>query len=174
MEGLGSLARFHLTGGEAGDSPQALPLLGDLQPDWLSADKAHDIALNDLVAQAHMRWRIERDYQDLKQELGLGHYEGRGWRGFHHHAALSIAAYGFLVTERIAAGKPAGAKKNFAVRKVPALPADYIPRGSPARTAARIRLNHHNPLPAQLSVDRTPRTMSLLRETRRKTTLVTQ
>jgi hypothetical protein len=38
-----------------------------------------------------MRWRIERDYQDLKQEFGLGHYEGRGWRGFHHHATLSIA-----------------------------------------------------------------------------------
>lgn len=133
-----------------------------------------DIALNDLVAQAHMRWRIERDYQDLKQELGLGHYEGRGWRGFHHHAALSIAAYGFLVTERIAAGKPAGAKKNFVVRKVPALPADYIPRGSPARTAACVRLNHHNPLPAQLSVDRTPRTMSLLRKTKRKAALVTQ
>jgi SRSO17 transposase len=133
-----------------------------------------DIALNDLVAQAHMRWRIERDYQDLKQELGLGHYEGRGWRGFHHHAALSIAAYGFLVTERITASKSAGAKKNFAVRKVPALPADYIPRGSPARTAARVRLNHHNPLPAQLSLDRMPRTMSLLRTTKRKTTFVTQ
>ena len=133
-----------------------------------------DIALNDLVAQAHMRWRIERDYQDLKQELGLGHYEGRGWRGFHHHAALSIAAYGFLITERIAAGKPAGAKKNFAVGQVPALPADYIPRGSPARTATRVRLNHHNPLPAQLSVDRTPRTMSLLRATKSKAALVTQ
>ncbi len=133
-----------------------------------------DIALNDLVAQAHMRWRIERDYQDLKQELGLGHYEGRGWRGFHHHAALSIAAYGFLVTERIAAGKPAGAKKNFAVCKVPALPADYLPRGSPPRTATRVRLNHHNPLPAQLSVDRTPRTMSLLRATKRKAALMTQ
>lgn len=42
MEGLGTLARFHLTGGQAGDSPQALPLLGDLQPDSLSADKAYD------------------------------------------------------------------------------------------------------------------------------------
>lgn len=59
-----------------------------------------------------MRWRIERDYQDLKQELGLGHYEGRGWRGFHNHAVLSIAPYGFLVTERIAAGKSAGSKKT--------------------------------------------------------------
>ena len=133
-----------------------------------------DIALNDLVAQAHMRWRIERDYQDLKQELGLGHYEGRGWRGFHHHATLSIAAYGFLVTERLAAGKTTGAKKNFTIRQIPALPADYIPRGSPARTAARVRLHHHTPLPAQLSVDRTPRTMSLLRATRRKSMLVTQ
>jgi SRSO17 transposase len=48
-----------------------------------------------------MRWRIERDYQDLKQDLELGHYEGRGWRGFHHHASLAIAAYGFLVAQRL-------------------------------------------------------------------------
>ncbi|CAL8481762.1 protein of unknown function (plasmid) [Caballeronia sp. S22] len=84
-----------------------------------------------------MRWRIERDYQDLKQELGLGHYEGRGWRGFHHHAALSIAAYGFLVSERLTAGGSVSAKKNFAARQAPALSADYIPRGSPARAASR-------------------------------------
>ena len=48
---------------------------------------------------AKMHWRIERDCQglkqDLKQDLGLGDYKGRGWRGFQHHASLSIAAYGF-------------------------------------------------------------------------------
>jgi hypothetical protein len=49
-----------------------------------------------------MRWRIERDYLELKQELGLAHYEGRNWRGFHHHASLCIAAYGFLMLERLA------------------------------------------------------------------------
>ena len=54
----------------------------------------------DLVAMTKMRWRVERDYQELKQEAGLGHYEGRGWRGFHHHATLCIAAYGFLISER--------------------------------------------------------------------------
>ena len=54
----------------------------------------------DLVDIAKLRWRIERDYQELKQEVGLGHFEGRGWRGFHHHATLCIAAYGFLISER--------------------------------------------------------------------------
>jgi hypothetical protein len=48
-----------------------------------------------------MRWRIERDYQELKQECRLGHYEGRGWRGFHHHATLCIAAYCFLTMQRL-------------------------------------------------------------------------
>jgi hypothetical protein len=45
-------------------------------------------------------WIIERDYQELKQKLGPGHLEGRNWFGFHHHATLCIAAYGFLVAER--------------------------------------------------------------------------
>jgi SRSO17 transposase len=49
-----------------------------------------------MVYQARMRWRIERDDQDLKQDLGLGHYAGRNWRGFHHHASLVIAACGGL------------------------------------------------------------------------------
>src|SRR4029453_4185769 len=59
-----------------------------------------ETSLRAMVDQAKLRWRIERDYQDLKQELGLAHYEGRGWRGFHHHATLCIAAYGFLVPGR--------------------------------------------------------------------------
>jgi SRSO17 transposase len=66
---------------------------------WLS-NLPPRTALRDLVRIAKARWVIERDYQELKQEIGLGHYEGRGWRGFHHHASLSIAAYGFLVAER--------------------------------------------------------------------------
>ena len=74
---------------------------GDKEPSqyWLSTLPA-TTALVDLVHRAKLRWRIERDYQDLKQELGLDHYEGRGWRGFHHHATLCLAAYGFLVRER--------------------------------------------------------------------------
>jgi SRSO17 transposase len=98
--------------------------------------------INELVSAAHQRWHIERDYQDMKQDFGLGHYEGRGWRGFHHHASLCIAAYGFLMAERLTADKPVGSKKNFAPCQVPALPADYIPRGSPARAAPRGQLHH--------------------------------
>jgi SRSO17 transposase len=99
-------------------------------------------ALNDLVRTAHMRWRIERDYQDLKQDMGLGHYEGRGWRGFHHHASMSIAAYGFLMAQRLKAGGTSGGKKNFIERKVPAVPKDYVPRGSPTRAAPRTGFDH--------------------------------
>ena len=66
---------------------------------WLST-LPKNITFRDLVDAAKLRWRIERDYQELKQEVGLGHFEGRGWRGFHHHATLCIAAYGFLISER--------------------------------------------------------------------------
>ena len=76
------------------------------------------------------RWRIERDYEELKQELGLGHYEGRNWRGFHHHASLCVAAYGFLMLERLT-----GRKKNAARFKAPALPTGFRPRGAGADAA---------------------------------------
>src|SRR3954468_17954589 len=66
---------------------------------WLST-LPEDTALEDLVSLIKLRWRIERDYRELKQEIGLDHFEGRGWRGFHHHASLCITAYAFLVAER--------------------------------------------------------------------------
>lgn len=119
--------------------------------------------LNDLVDSAYQRWRIERDYQDLKQDFGLGHYEGRGWRGFHHHASLSIAAYAFLMSERLIAGKPVGGKKNFIECQVPAVPQDYIPRGRPARTAARGQLDHKLAPSAELCTHSPSGTVPLLR-----------
>ena len=133
-----------------------------------------DASIQELVSVAHQRWRIERDYQDLKQDFGLGHYEGRGWRGFHHHAALSIAAYGFLMAERLVADKSVGGKKNFIERQVPVLPEDYIPRGSPASAAPRNELDHVAAPSAGLPADCSPRTVPMLRKSKRKATLVTQ
>jgi hypothetical protein len=66
---------------------------------WLST-LPETTAFDRLVYFAKLHWHIERDYQGLKQEVGLGHFEGRGWRGFHHHATLCIAAYSFLISER--------------------------------------------------------------------------
>ena len=95
---------------------------------WLSNLPA-TIDFSALVDYAKLRWRIERDYQELKQEVGLGHFEGRGWRGFHHHATLCIAAYGFLVSERETI--PPSGPHSAALFEAPELPADYRPRGSP-------------------------------------------
>ena len=64
-----------------------------------------------MVFFAKMRWRGERDYQDLKPDFGLGHYEDRGRCRFHRHATLSITARGFLMTDRRKAGKSAPSKK---------------------------------------------------------------
>ena len=94
---------------------------------WLST-LPEDISFERLVDLAKLRWRIERDYQELKQEVGLGHYEGRGWRGFHHHATLCIAAYGFLIAER--ATIPPSGPRSATPFKAPRLPDDYRPRGS--------------------------------------------
>jgi len=94
---------------------------------WLSTLPG-DISFRRLVDFAKLRWRIERDYQELKQEVGLGHFEGRGWRGFHHHATLCIAAYGFLISER--AMIPPSGPGSTTLFQTPALPQGYRPRGS--------------------------------------------
>jgi SRSO17 transposase len=140
---------------------------------WLSTLPV-GTALNELVAVAHQRWRIERDYQELKQDFGLGHYEGRGWRGFHHHASLCIAAYGFLMADRLIADKPVGGKKNFAARQVPAFPANYIPRGSPARATPRATLDSDAAPPAGLRTHRSTSPMPMLRAGNRRNNLLTQ
>jgi SRSO17 transposase len=86
--------------------------------------------ISKIVNLAQMRWRVERDYEELKGELGLDHYEGRGWLGFHHHGALCIAAYAFLTAERARLSPPH--PLSF-LRPAP-LPAGFRPRGSPSAT----------------------------------------
>jgi SRSO17 transposase len=102
---------------------------GDAEPAkyWFS-NLPRRTPLKRLVRVAKARWWIERDDQDLKQELGLGHYEGRNWRGFHHHASLCIAAYGFLIAERCLFPP----QQQFVRRRLetPALPAGFQPRGA--------------------------------------------
>jgi SRSO17 transposase len=100
---------------------------------WLSNLLA-GMALKPLVKLAKHRWIIERDYEELKQELGLGHYEGRGWRGFHHHATLCIAAYGFLVSERSRFSP--SVRAGHAGLRAAKPPRGFRPRGSPDTSRA--------------------------------------
>jgi SRSO17 transposase len=99
---------------------------------WLST-LPPDIPFDELVDAVKLRWRIERDYQELKQEVGLGHYEGRGWRGFHHHATLCIAAYGFLIAERETI-PPSG---HPSPRRFQTSPVSHRPRSTPSAPAPR-------------------------------------
>ena len=94
---------------------------------WLSS-LPPTVSFARLVDIAKLRWRIERDYQELKQETGLDHFEGRGWRGFHHHATLCIAAYGFLISEGETI--PPSEPRSSAPVKKSLLPQNYRPRGS--------------------------------------------
>jgi len=104
---------------------------GEQQPTkyWLSS-LPPETRLTTLVATAKRRWIVERDYLELKQELGLGHFEGRGWRGFHHHGTLCIAAYGFLMAERNRFS-PSARVGHVGLPSIPALRETFLPRGSP-------------------------------------------
>lgn len=94
---------------------------------WLSSLEA-SIGITELVRTARLRWRVERDYEELKQELGLGHFEGRGWLGFHHHGALCIAAYAFLIAERARLSPPV----PLAFIQAPLRPRNFKPRNTSA------------------------------------------
>ena len=108
---------------------------------WLSTLRPN-ISFAHLVSRAKLRWRIERDYLELKQEIGLGHFEGRGWRGFHHHATLCIAAYGFLITER-AAFSPCEAIAA-GIFEAPELSQGWRPRGATGPDTASRSRQHRN------------------------------
>lgn len=106
---------------------------GEQQPIkyWLSTVSAR-VSIDELVRLVKMRWRIERDYQEMKDELGLDHYEGRGWMGFHHHGALCIAAYAFLAAERARLSPPA----PLAFLRSAPVPKGFRPRGAAAARGA--------------------------------------
>lgn len=137
---------------------------GDAEPiKYFLSTLAANTSIQELVRVAKLRWRIERDYQELKQEFGLDHFEGRSWRGFHHHATLSIAAYGFLLTERFA--YPKKTLQDPLLGPIPALPADFRPRGSPTAPAPRPRFDRNTAHRAGRSADRKAGVLPVLRKT---------
>jgi len=128
---------------------------------WLSTVEER-ISFRRLVDIAKMRWRIERDYQELKQEIGLGHYEGRGWPGLHHHGTLCIAAYGFLISERERI-PPFGPRCSGMFAK-PAIPNGYRPRGAADPTpTSRPQLDRDRPPNVDRRDRQNPATMPMLR-----------
>jgi SRSO17 transposase len=134
---------------------------------WLST-LPERIGFARLVDLAKLRWRIERDYHDLKQEVGLGHFEGRGWRGFHHHATLCIAAYGFLISERETI--PPSGPRSAALFPAPALPDGYRPRGSAlAASTPHPELNRNRAPTIDRRAGQDPVAMPMLRRSNPKT-----
>jgi SRSO17 transposase len=128
---------------------------------WLST-LPQDIDFASLVDTTKLRWRIERDYLDLKQEIGIGHYEGRGWRGFHHHATLCIAAYAFLISERETIPPSAAGRARW-IEKA-ALPEGYRPRGHAAQAGeARPELHRHAQAKDRCGLGKEPAAMPMLR-----------
>jgi len=127
----------------------------DAQPLWLLIEEQADgqlkFAFSNLppgtsckkaVRLWKSRWPVEQGYQQLKEELGLDHFEGRSWRGFHHHAGLTFLAYGFLALER----QRAAAAPKKRVKKKSAHGPDAA--GHPASAAAPARATDARELPA--------------------------
>ncbi len=74
---------------------------------WLSSLSPRRTSFRALVRKAKGRYRVDQDYEEMKGEVGLDHFEGRSWQGWHHHVTLVTLAYAFLMLERM------GNKKNF-------------------------------------------------------------
>jgi SRSO17 transposase len=81
---------------------------------YLLSNLPADTPIERLVGLAKLRWRIELDYRELKQCLGLDHYEGRSWRGLHHHLTCVTVAHAFLTCCRLARADPGDARPHTA------------------------------------------------------------
>lgn len=108
---------------------------------WL-ANLPPRTSIKRLVYLAKLRWRIERDYQEMKEELGLDHFEGRSWRGFHHHASLVAMAHAFLALRRalsppIDLGELDTTGGEAAAAARPAVQAGHVPALQPTRRMGR-------------------------------------
>ena len=136
---------------------------------WLST-LPQTIGFASLIDTAKLRWRIERDYLDLKQEIGIGHYEGRGWRGFHHHATLCIAAYAFLISERETI--PPSGSPSTGRREKAGIPKGYRPRGHATQAGeAHPELHRDAQTQDRRGLGQNPAAMSMLRQHETKSNL---
>ena len=123
---------------------------GEDKPRYSLATLPPEMPLDELVRIMKLRWRVERDYQELKGEVGLDHFEGRSWRGFHHHVTLCAVAHAFLALRRAlfppepstvdaANGAKAPAVRSAQdARGLPALPPARRPVGRTARPLAHV------------------------------------
>ncbi len=91
---------------------------------WLAELPGQKAGLRRLVRLAKGRWRIELDYRELKEEVGLDHFEGRSWRGWYHHVTLVSLAYAFLALEMLRS------KKNSILDPSPDAPSPSDPPGA--------------------------------------------
>ena len=142
---------------------------------WFST-LPENITFPPLVDLTRLRWRIERAYQELKQEVGLGHFEGRGWRGFHNHATLRVAAYGFLVSERETI--PPSGPRSTRLFKALAVTTGYRPRGASDKArASHPELDRNHAAAARHCAHPAPFTMPVLQppaQTQETSYLMTQ
>ena len=135
-------------------------LVGERRPSgerkYYLANLPAEVPLERLAALIKARWVCEQAHQQLKEELGLGHFEGRSWRGLHHHALLTMIAFAFLQHLRLGGKKPGRSSRSQARAATPADPAGGTPAPScrprphrPALPALRAALR---PPPPALNV----------------------
>ena len=96
--------------GQAQSKPQWLiierPKDAERPLNYVVSNLPENMPLEEMLNICGKRWRVERSYQDLKGQLGLDHYEGRSFVGWHHHVSVALVCYAFLVAERARSFSP--------------------------------------------------------------------